>query len=185
MIRLARPTEWTVYESPLGPLTLSGGREGISRVHFPGRSPRLDEAVRRPMTEAVEQLDEYFAGERRAFDLTLDLAGSCLQKLVWARLRQIPYGSTISYGELAGQIEESAFPSGLEPYQRVRAAAAEIGRTPTPILVPCHRVIGANGSLTGYGGGLRRKRALLELEGCDIADADPGLTSEPDQLALL
>jgi methylated-DNA-[protein]-cysteine S-methyltransferase len=84
-----------------------------------------------------------------------------------------------------GQIEESAFPDGLEPYQRVRAAAAEIGRTPTPILVPCHRVIGAAGSLTGYGGGLERKRALLELEGYEIVAPDPVPAPEPDQLALL
>lgn len=181
MNRPNRPTEWTVYEGPLGPLTVSGGPEGIGSVYFPGRSPRLDKAARRPMTEVVDQLEGYFAGERKAFDLALDLSGSPLQKLVWARLRQIPYGATISYGELAGQIDESAFPDGLEPYQRVRAAAAEIGRTPTPILVPCHRVIGADGSLTGYGGGLERKRALLELEGYEIASLDP----EPDQLALL
>jgi methylated-DNA-[protein]-cysteine S-methyltransferase len=185
MNRPNRPTEWTVYESPLGSLTLSGGPEGIGSVHFPGRSPRLDDAARRPMTEAIDQLDEYFAGGREAFDLTLDLAGSPLQKLVWARLREIPYGSTVSYGELAGQIDETAFPGGLEPYQRVRAAAAEIGRTPTPILVPCHRVIGADGSLTGYGGGLERKQALLELEGHRIAGPDPGPIPEPDQLALL
>jgi methylated-DNA-[protein]-cysteine S-methyltransferase len=185
MNRPARPTEWTVYESPLGLLTVSGGPEGIGSVHFPGRSPHLDEAARRPMTEAVAQLDEYFAGERKAFDLTLDLAGSSLQKLVWARLRQIPYGSTVSYAELAGQIDASAFPDGLEPYRCVRAAAAAIGRTPTPILVPCHRVIGADGSLTGYGGGLQRKQALLELEGCEIAGLNPGPSPEPDQLALL
>jgi methylated-DNA-[protein]-cysteine S-methyltransferase len=177
--------EWTVYESPLGPLTVSGGPEGVSSVYFAGRSPHLDGAFRRPMAKVVDQLDEYFAGERKAFDLPLDLAGSPLQKLVWARLRQIPYGSTISYGELAEQIEESAFPAGLEPYQRVRAAAAEIGRTPTPILVPCHRVIGADGSLTGYGGGLQRKQALLELEGCDIAGLDSGPSRKADQLALL
>jgi methylated-DNA-[protein]-cysteine S-methyltransferase len=183
--RSARPAEWTVYESPLGPLTVGGGPDGINSVYFPGRSPHLDEAARRPMTEAIDQLEEYFAGERKAFDLALDLAGSPLQALVWARLRQIPHGSTISYGELAGQIEESAFPSGLEPYQRVRAAAAEIGRTPTPILVPCHRVVGADGSLTGYGGGLERKQALLELEGCEIAGGHPDPSPEPDQLALL
>lgn len=185
MNRPDRPTEWTVYESPLGPLTVSGGPKGIAGIHFPGRSPRLDEAARRPMTEAIDQLDEYFAGERKAFDLPLDLAGSHLQKLVWARLRQIPYGATISYAELARQIDEAAFPAGLEPYQRVRATAAEIGRTPTPILVPCHRVIGADGSLTGYGGGLQRKQALLEHEGCDIAGLDPGPGRKADQLALL
>jgi methylated-DNA-[protein]-cysteine S-methyltransferase len=180
-----RPSEWTIYESPLGPLTISGGADGIESVHFPGRSPRLDEAARRPMSEAINQLEEYFAGQRKAFDLALDLGGSPLQKLVWARLLRIPYGSTISYGELAGQIEEAAFPAGLEPYQRVRAAAAEVGCTPTPILVPCHRVIGADGSLTGYGGGLPRKRALLELEGHGAAGADPGPGRKPDQLALL
>jgi len=160
-----RSAEWTVYKSPLGSLTVSGGRDGIGAVHFPGRAPRLDEAARRPMAETVSQLEQYFAGERKIFDLALDLGGSPLQKLVWARLRQIPYGATISYGELAGQIEESASPDGLEPYQRVRAVAAAVGQTPTPILVPCHRVVGADGSLTGYGGGLRRKRALLDLEG--------------------
>ncbi|HSS04461.1 MAG TPA: methylated-DNA--[protein]-cysteine S-methyltransferase [Solirubrobacterales bacterium] len=185
MNRPNRPTEWTIYESPLGALTVSGGPEGIGRVHFPGQGPRLDVAARRPMTETVNQLEEYFAGGRKVFDLALDLRGSTLQKLVWARLRQIPYGSTISYGELAGQIEESAFPDGLEPYQRVRAAAAAVGRTPTPILVPCHRVIGADGSLTGYGGGLPRKRALLELEGGGAVGTQPDPSREPDQLALL
>jgi methylated-DNA-[protein]-cysteine S-methyltransferase len=180
---MSPPAEWTIYESPLGPLTLCGGPNGIGRVHFPGRSLHLDEANRGPMTVAVEQMKEYFAGERRAFDLTLDLDGSPLQEQVWAGLRQIPYGSTISYGELAGQIEESAFPAGLEPYQRVRAAAAAVGQTPTPILVPCHRVIGADGSLTGYGGGLPRKHALLSLEGAAAVHPEPG--REPDQLALL
>ncbi|HEX6688488.1 MAG TPA: methylated-DNA--[protein]-cysteine S-methyltransferase [Solirubrobacterales bacterium] len=161
---MSRTVEWTTYESPLGLLTAIGGPGGIGRIHFPGHAPRLSEAARRPMTETIAQLDEYFAGERKGFDLPLDLDGSPLQKLVWARLRQIPYGSTISYGELAGEIEESAYPGGLEPHRRVRAAAAAVGQTPTPILVPCHRVIGADGSLTGYGGGLQRKRALLDLE---------------------
>jgi methylated-DNA-[protein]-cysteine S-methyltransferase len=159
------PQEWTIYESPLGPLTISAGPGGIDRVCFPGQSPRLEAAARGSMTAVVDQLDEYFAGERKAFDLALELGGTPLQKLVWARLRQIPYGTTISYGELAEPIEAAAFPAGLEPYQRVRAAAAAVGQTPTPILLPCHRVIGADGSLTGYGGGLQRKRALLDLEG--------------------
>lgn len=185
MNRPNRPAEWTIYESPLGALTVSGGPEGISRVYFPGQAPHLDRATRCPMTETVNQLEAYFAGERKVFDLALDLDGSTLQKLVWARLQRIPYGSTISYGELSGQIEESAYPGGLEPYQRVRAAAAAVGRTPTPILVPCHRVIGADGSLTGYGGGLPRKRALLELEGGDVAGIRPEPSREPDQLALL
>ena len=137
------------------------------------------------MPEVVEQLDEYFAGERRSFELDLDLHGSPLQRLVWAQLREIPYGATVSYGELAGRVAETAYPERLEPYKRVRLAASEIGRTPTPILVPCHRVIGADGSLTGYGGGLERKKALLDLERKTVtgyaADANP---TDP-QLALL
>lgn len=156
---------WTIYESPLGPLKVVAGAAGIRNVYFPGRSPRLREAARRPMQDLVDQFDAYFAGERRAFELDLDLHGTPLQKRVWARLCEIAYGTTTTYGELAGRIDDSLYSDELEPYRRVRLVAAEIGRTPTPILVPCHRVIGADGSLTGYGGGLRRKRALLDLEG--------------------
>ncbi|MET0306335.1 MAG: methylated-DNA--[protein]-cysteine S-methyltransferase, partial [Solirubrobacterales bacterium] len=156
---------WTICESPLGPLTVIAGPAGVRNVHFPGYSSRLGEEARRPMPELTGQLDAYFAGEREAFELDLDLRGAPLQKRVWARLLEIPYGETSSYGELAGRVEESLFPDGLEPYKRVRLVGTAIGRTPTPILVPCHRVIGADGSLTGYGGGLQRKQALLELEG--------------------
>jgi len=175
---------WTIYESPLGALTVVGSRRGIRSIYFPGRSPRLDESARAPLTDTVKQLEQYFAGERKDFELSLDLNGTPFQLLVWERLRQIPYGSTISYGELAGQVESSAYPDDLEPYQRVRLAAATVGRTPTPIVVPCHRVIGADGSLTGYGGGLPRKRTLLDLE-----RRVTGLPVKPDrdleQLALL
>jgi methylated-DNA-[protein]-cysteine S-methyltransferase len=176
---------WTIYESPLGPLTVIGGPEGIKAVRFPGRAPRLDESARRPLTEAVTQLEQYFAGERREFELQLELGGTPLQRLVWARLRQIPYGSTVSYGELAAQIEPAAFSDGLEPYRRVRLVAATVGRTPTPILVPCHRVIGADGALTGYGGGLRRKRALLDLEGSDAGRRVPEPSWANRQQAML
>ncbi len=176
---------WTIYESPLGPLTVLAGPTGVTDVRFPEPRPRrLDPAARRELPAVTGQLDEYFAGARRQFDLELDLRGDPLQRLVWARLREIPYGTTVSYGELAGRIEESAFPQGLEAYQCVRLAAAAIGRTPTPILVPCHRVIGADGSLTGYGGGLERKRALLELEGAPIGRAAPSGPAD-SQLALL
>jgi methylated-DNA-[protein]-cysteine S-methyltransferase len=116
------------------------------------------------MPEVVEQLEAYFDGQRRAFELDLDLHGTPLQKRVWERLLEIPYGATTTYGELAGRIEESAYPDALEPYKRARVVGTAVGRTPTPILVPCHRVIGADGSLTGYGGGLQRKQALLDLE---------------------
>jgi methylated-DNA-[protein]-cysteine S-methyltransferase len=175
---------WTIYESPLGALKVVGGPAGIRSIYFPGRSPRLDESARCPLTEATDQLDQYFAGERRSFELRLDLRGTPFQKLVWEQLRQIPYGTTISYGELAKQIAPSAYPEDLEPYKRVRLAAATVGRTPTPIVVPCHRVIGADGSLTGYGGGLERKQALLDLEaGAEGSPAQP--SAEPLQLALI
>jgi len=175
---------WTIYESPLGPLTAIAGSAGITGLYFPGRSPRLQEVDRRAMSGLAGQLDSYFAGERQTFELDLDLRGTPLQLLVWAQLREIPYGATTTYGELAGRIDDRHYPPELEPYKRVRLAAAAIGRTPTPILVPCHRVIGADGSLTGYGGGLERKRALLELEGEDVA-RQPSSAGAHRQLPML
>jgi methylated-DNA-[protein]-cysteine S-methyltransferase len=176
---------WTIYESPLGPLTVVAGTLGIRSVCFPGRSPRLREEARRPLAEVVDQLDAYFAGERESFELALDLRGAPLQKLIWAELREIPYGETTSYGELAGRIDEGAYPDGLEPYKRVRLAASAIGKTPTPIVVPCHRVIGADGSLTGYGGGLERKQALLDLESGGASGRPPEPSWENRQLPML
>jgi methylated-DNA-[protein]-cysteine S-methyltransferase len=171
---------WTIYESPLGPLTVIAGSAGVKNVHFPGPL-RLDGSARRPMPEVAEQLDAYFAGERKAFDLDLDLRGTPLQKLVWEQLLEIPYGATATYGNLAKRIDESLYPGGIEPYERARLVGATVGRTPTPILVPCHRVIGADGSLTGYGGGLQRKKALLNLESGGAVERTP----EPLQLAML
>ena len=176
---------WDIHEGPLGPLTVVAGPLGVRNVHFPERAPRLPQAARRPLGPVATQLDEYFAGERRSFELDLDLRGEPLQLLVWAQLREIPYGETVSYGELAGRVEQSAYPAVLEPYKRVRLAASTIGLTPTPILVPCHRVIGADGSLTGYGGGLERKRALLELECPGSTAPQRERRPESDQLALL
>ena len=155
---------WTVYESPLGPLTLIAGPAGLRNVLFPGRSPRLEEGARAPLSAVTAQLDRYFDGELVGFDIELDLRGGSLERIVWGLLLEIPYGQTTSYGELAGRIDPGAYPDGLEPYKRARLVGAAVGRTPTPIVVPCHRVIGADGSLTGYGGGLDRKRALLDLE---------------------
>jgi methylated-DNA-[protein]-cysteine S-methyltransferase len=162
-------TAWDICESPVGPLTIVAGTAGLRAVLFdqPRRAP--DPRLRRELPAVAAQLDEYFAGERRRFDLELDLVGSPLQLAVWERLREIPYGETLSYGELSADLDPRHFPDDLEPYRRVRQAASEIGRTPTPIVVPCHRVIGADGSLTGYGGGLERKRALLELESGALA----------------
>lgn len=173
---------WTVCEGPVGPLTVVAGAAGIRGVWFEGQEPRLDREEQRQMPAVEAQLGEYFAGERQAFELELDLRGEPLQLAVWSQLREIAYGETTSYGELTKRVEPSLFPAELEPYKRVRLAAATIGRTPTPIIVPCHRVIGADGSLTGYGGGLERKKTLLELE---RRVAGPPLKAETDQLALL
>jgi methylated-DNA-[protein]-cysteine S-methyltransferase len=175
-------TSWTICEGPVGQLTVLGGGAGIRSVWFEGQAPPLEVGARRELPRLATQLGEYFAGERQGFDLDLDLRGEPLQLAVWEQLRGIPYGETTSYGELTRRVDASLFPDELEPYKRVRLAAATIGRTPTPILVPCHRVIGADGSLTGYGGGLERKRTLLELE---RRVAGPPAAEAADQLALL
>jgi methylated-DNA-[protein]-cysteine S-methyltransferase len=138
------------------------------------------------MPAVAEQLDSYFAGELEAFDLELDPQGAPLQKLVWEQLLEIPYGSTSSYGEVAGRIDASHYPESLEPYKRSRLVGAAIGRNPTPIVVACHRVIGADGSLTGFRGGLALKRSLLELEGWSDTPKAPSDSAATDrQLPLL
>jgi methylated-DNA-[protein]-cysteine S-methyltransferase len=147
---------FTIFESPLGELTLVAGPGGVlRRLYFPGSAPALSAAEHDPasLAAATEQLEQYFAGERTTFDLDLDLAGTAFQRGVWDALRTIEYGTTTTYGALARQLE-------AQP----RAVGAAVGATPIPIVVPCHRVIGSDGSLTGYGGGLPRKRALLDLE---------------------
>jgi methylated-DNA-[protein]-cysteine S-methyltransferase len=166
---------WTICESPIGPLTVvAGAREmGITHIHFDGHAPPLPEAARRPMPEVTGQLEAYFAGERQAFELDLDLHGKPLQRKVWQRLLEIPYGKTTTYGELAAQIDEGLYDAGLEPYKRPRVVGAAIGRNPVPVVVPCHRVIGADGSLTGFFGGLERKRLLLGLEGVPLSGKAP------------
>jgi methylated-DNA-[protein]-cysteine S-methyltransferase len=158
------PTHWTVYESPLGPLTVVAGPRGLTDLNFPGRLRVPGRAVREPMPDIVAQLDAYFAGERQDFDLPLDFHGAPLEVAVWRALLEIPYGETASYGEQAKRIDPDLFDADVEPWQRARVVGAANGRNPVSIVVPCHRVIGADGSLTGYGGGLYRKRALLDLE---------------------
>jgi methylated-DNA-[protein]-cysteine S-methyltransferase len=148
---------WDVLATPIGPLTLVAGPAGLRAIHFPGRAPDLDPAGRDPerLAPVAVQLREYFAGERTAFDLELDLGGTALQRAVWERLQAIPCGETTTYTRLARDIGRP---------RAARAVGAAVGRTPVPIVVPCHRVLGADGSLTGYAGGLERKRALLDLE---------------------
>ena len=160
---------WTAYESPLGRLTVVLSPGGALRaIRFPG-PPGPPELRAHPAPQVSAQLDEYFAGERTEFELEVELDGTAFQMAVWTRLRRIPYGATVSYGEIAEGLGEAAVPVGLELHERARAVGTEVGRTPVPIVVPCHRVIGADGSLTGYGGGLERKRALLDLESSQLA----------------
>lgn len=157
----AAPIAWDVCASPLGPLTLVAGERGLVSLAFPGEAPPPPESAREPaaLAAAVAQVQEYLGGARRGFDLPLDLAGTAFQRRVWQALRAIPYGATVSYGALAVSVSVSAGRPAA-----VRAVGAAVGRTPVPIVVPCHRVVGADGALTGYRGGLPRKRALLDLE---------------------
>ncbi len=148
-------------ESPVGPLLAVADDSGLRRIYFPERGrAHAPEAgwVRdpEPFRELRAQLAEYFAGRRRTFSLKLAPEGTEFQRATWRALAAIPYGETISYAELARRIGRPA---------ASRAVGAANGANPLPIVVPCHRVIGADGSLTGFGGGLPVKRALLELEG--------------------
>jgi len=154
---------WTVYESPIGPLTVAMGQNGLTDLNLPGRvSP--PGAEKGAMPEVTEQLGAYFAGDLREFDLRLDPQGAPLEKAIWRALLEIPYGETASYGEQAAKIDPSLFDADVEPWQRARIVGAANGRNPIAIAIPCHRVIGADGSLAGYGGGIHRKQALLDLE---------------------
>lgn len=153
---------WHETDSPVGRLLLAGDAAGLRRVHFqagphPLRPPPEWRCEAAPFAPALTQLAEYFAGARRTFRLRLAPVGTAFQLTVWRALQSIPYGETVSYGELARQL-------GLAG-RAARAVGLANGANPLPIIVPCHRVIGADGSLTGFGGGLGLKRALLSLEG--------------------
>jgi methylated-DNA-[protein]-cysteine S-methyltransferase len=154
---MSTTNRWTIYESPLGPLTLVGGPAGLRALDFPGHAGPLDEDDRDPARFAVvvRQLDEYFAGRREGFGIKLDLRGTPFQRSVWDELQHVPCGATTTYAALAGAVGRPG---------AVRAVGAAVGRTPVPIIVPCHRVLGSGGSPTGYRGGLERKQALLDLE---------------------
>ena len=145
-------------DTPIGRLVLESDGDVLIGVRLPNerRQGRRDvDDVPPVLKEAASQLEEYFAGERIEFDLPMELDGTAFQREVWAELTRIPYGKTISYGELARRVGR---PSGP------RAVGQANGRNPIAIIVPCHRVLASNG-IGGYGGGLRVKRALLELEG--------------------
>ena len=142
------------YDSPIGPMTLVQEGEALARLDFD--VPSQPEEVTPLLLEACRQLREYFAGERKAFALPLAPAGTEFQKKVWAALRDIPWGETRSYGDIARAIGKPT---------ACRAVGMANGRNPLPVFIPCHRVIGTNGSITGYSGGLEKKRFLLRLEG--------------------
>jgi len=156
----AQATHHTTVASPIGDLLLLGNESALTGLHFPpyrwtsaliGDLPCDDG----PFRAAAEQLGEYFAGDRRVFELPLALDGTAFQRQVWAALQEIPYGKTATYGEIA---------TALGHPSAARAVGMANNRNPIAIIVPCHRVVGRNGALVGYGGGLDRKRMLLELE---------------------
>ncbi len=156
---------FTYLDSPIGPLLLCCDGESLTGLYMDNPSLPLDGGAwtedpdANPLPEAVRQLREYFAGKRREFDLPMRLEGTEFQRRVWRTLREIRYGETWSYGQLAKRIGNP---------NASRAVGLANGRNPISILVPCHRVIGADGSLTGYGGGLERKRWLLAHEGLQV-----------------
>jgi methylated-DNA-[protein]-cysteine S-methyltransferase len=151
---------YTYLDSPLGPLLLAADSKGLRYINFPRDNRPAQPAGswiedRPALEDAIQQLNLYFAGKLEDFDLRLAPQGTAFQTEVWRRLLEIPYGETISYGELARRIGNP---------QASRAVGLANGSNPIPIIVPCHRVIGSNGKLTGYGGGLPIKEKLLALE---------------------
>jgi methylated-DNA-[protein]-cysteine S-methyltransferase len=148
-------------ETPIGTLLIAGDANSVRRIEFPKNGkpgdpgPGWSRLAGGPIEEASRQLREYFEGRRQGFELPLEPEGTAFQKQVWRRLQEIPYGHTISYGELARRAGNA---------KASRAVGAANGANPIPIVIPCHRVIGVNGKLTGFGGGLPIKEALLALE---------------------
>jgi methylated-DNA-[protein]-cysteine S-methyltransferase len=152
---------YCTFESPVGPLLIAGDAEALRYVFFPknGKAAKPErgwiESSTGPVAQTVTQLREYFAGRRTEFDLPLAVDGTAFQRTVWRALQEIPYGETISYGELAKRVGNP---------KASRAAGSANGKNRIPIVIPCHRVIAAGGKLGGFGGGLPVKQALLALE---------------------
>ena len=164
-------------DSPVGTLTVAAGDAGLHAIEFPGDSWMLPrdgwhEGDHPVLRAAQAQLDAYFEARRRDFDLPLAPQGTAFQRQVWFALATIPYGQTRSYAQIAAQLQRPT---------ATRAVGAANGRNPLPIVLPCHRVIGADGSLTGFSGGLPTKRFLLELEGALPREAGSDLFSSADQ----
>jgi methylated-DNA-[protein]-cysteine S-methyltransferase len=160
MVEKMSEVYYTRFESPVGPLLLAGDAKALKRVSFESGKRSLPPQVewkqnRAAFSEVIRQLQAYFRGELKEFDVPLAMEGTDFQLRVWSELRVIPYGETISYLQLAERIGNP---------KAVRAVGFANGSNPIPIIVPCHRVIGSDGSLTGFGGGLPTKKLLLELE---------------------
>ncbi len=147
-------TRW--IDSPIGGLRIHASAGLVTAIGFGAEHPRGERTSDTLLDRVEQQLGEYFAGERHQFDLPLASDGTEFQKKVWSELLRIPYGETASYGEIARRL---GYDPGIS-----RAVGAANGANPIPVVVPCHRVIGADGSLTGYAGGVERKRTLLDLE---------------------
>src|SRR5436190_8213634 len=150
----------TQFSTPVGPLTLEGDDHALTRIGF--GAPTAPQGDSPAVAAAAIQLEQYFAGDRTEFDLDVELDGTPFERRVWDELRAIPYGQTASYAEIARQIGR---PGGSRAVGRANA------RNPVAVIVPCHRVIGSDGSLTGYAGGMEMKRALLDLERAALAVA--------------
>jgi len=145
------------YKSPLGILKISADEKGIKEIEFAQEEFKsIQNSSSKIIKDCIKQLDEYFRGKRKSFELKLNPEGTEFQKKVWKELLKIPYGTTLSYGEIARRIKNQ---------KAVRAVGQAIGRNPISIVIPCHRVIGSDGSLTGYASGLWRKECLLKHEG--------------------
>lgn len=153
---------WTTMDSPVGELRIVAGAEAVTAIEFtpwtaaPGRPLGARDDTHPVLVEAVRQLRAYFDGDLKEFDLPLEPVGTPFQVAVWEQLRGIGYGETASYGEVARRLGMTVAAS--------RAVGLANGRNPIPVVIPCHRVVGANGTLTGYAGGLERKQRLLDLE---------------------
>lgn len=145
-----------VYESPLGPISLGSDGKAITSAQFTSTiQPKTTGPLPPVLKEAMQQLSQYFQGKRKDFKLPLAPQGTPFQQEVWQLVAQIPWGKTITYGKVAAQLGD---------VKKIRAAAAAIGKNPCLIFIPCHRVLGADGNLTGYAGGIEKKKALLTLE---------------------
>ena len=155
MLKLQESMETCIIKSPLGFTKITGDEEGVASISILNSDEKTTDIIPLALEDCVHQLNEYFDGKRTQFDLTLNPEGTDFQKKVWNALQTIPYGKTCSYLELSQQLGD---------VKAIRAVANANGRNPLWIVVPCHRVIGSDGSLTGYAGGLYRKQWLLEHE---------------------